>query len=234
MITPLIKRISETHTMIYFGESIDPKQATLIGILSEKIRLDFNDDIIEVVPSYTSIMIEFNLLKIAYASLEERLTTLLSHHKKIAQEGKKSVIELPVYYHADVAPDLKLLAKEKGLSVEQVIDIHCQTDYTVCAIGFSPGFAFLGSVDKRIAMPRHASPRLKIPAGSVGIADQQTAVYPDDSPGGWQIIGNCPITLFDPEKEPMMPFYVGDKVRFTPISQQEFIKQGGKVWPNWK
>jgi len=234
MKSAIIKRVSETHAMIYLGESIDPERASLIGSLSEKIRLEFSAGVIEVVPSYTSIMIEFNPLKIPYAALEARLTELLSCFKQSSQKSQERIIELPVYYHPDVAPDLQQLAEVKNLSVEQVIDIHCQTDYTVCAIGFSPGFAFLGSVDQRIVMPRHASPRLKIPAGSVGIADQQTAVYPDDSPGGWQIIGNCPIILFSPEREPMMPFSVGDKVRFKSVSRQEFIQQGGKICPNWK
>lgn len=234
MKSAVIKRVSETHAMIYIGDTIAPEQASLIGSLCEKIRLEFSVGVVEVVPSYTSIMIEFNLLKISYADLEAGLTALLSCFKQTAQEIQQRIIELPVYYHADVAPDLQQLAEVKGLSVQQVIDIHCQTDYTVCAIGFSPGFAFLGSVDQRIVMPRHASPRLKIPAGSVGIADQQTAVYPDDSPGGWQIIGNCPITLFSPEREPMMPFSVGDTVRFKPVSLEEFTQQGGQICPDWK
>jgi inhibitor of KinA len=234
MKTPLIKRVSETHAMIYIGDTIAPERASLIGSLCEKIRLELSVGVIEVVPSYTSIMIEFNLLKISYVALEGHLTELLGGFEQKSQKSQERVIELPVYYHADVAPDLQTLAEAKNLSVQQVIDIHCQTDYTVCAIGFSPGFAFLGSVDQRIVMPRHASPRLKIPAGSVGIADRQTAVYPDDSPGGWQIIGNCPSTLFNPEKEPMMPFSVGDTVRFKSVSLEEFTRQGGQTCPDWK
>lgn len=234
MKSPLIKRVSETHAMIYIGDSIAPERASLLGFLCEKIRLELATGVIELVPSYTSIMLEFNLLKISYASLEARLTELLVGFEQKSQKIQKRVIELPVYYHTDVAPDLQPLAEAKNLSVQQVIDIHCQTDYTVCAIGFSPGFAFLGSVDQRIVMPRHGSPRLNIPAGSVGIADQQTAVYPDDSPGGWQIIGNCPSTLFSPEREPMMPFSVGDTVRFKAISLEEFTQQGGQICPNWK
>jgi inhibitor of KinA len=177
MKSAVIKRVSETHAMIYIGDTIDPKRASLIGSLCEKIRLEFSAGIIEVVPSYTSIMIEFNLLKISYTTLEAGLTELLGGFEQKSQKSQARIIELPVYYHADVAPDLQTLAEAKNLSVQQVIDIHCQTLYTVCAIGFSPGFAFLGSVDDRIIMPRHASPRLKIPAGSVGIADRQTADY---------------------------------------------------------
>ena len=143
-------------------------------------------------------------------------------------------IALPVYYGDEAGPDLASLAHAKGMSVEAVIHCHSQQVYTVCAIGFAPGFAFLASVDASIATPRHSEPRKWVPAGSVGIANQQTAVYPNDSPGGWQIIGNCPQALFQPDQSPMTPFQVGDKVQFVPISKDAFIAQGGQLWPQWK
>ena len=99
----------------------------------------------------------------------------------------------------------------------------------MCAIGFAPGFAFLAELDERIVMPRHASPRSCVPAGSVGIADKQTAVYPNNTPGGWQLIGNCPIVLYDPWKHPAGLFEVGDQVRFVPVDRQTFIERGGCV-----
>ncbi len=234
MISPSLRRVSETHAMIYLGEEIKLENTGFIAAISEKIRLGFGEEITEVVPSYTSIMIEFNLLKTQYSAIESRLQNLLETMDKESVKHTSALIELPVFYHQEVAPDLATLAQAKQMSVEQVIEIHCQTEYQVCAIGFAPGFAFLGSVDDKIAMPRHTSPRVKIPGGSVGIADKQTAVYPDDSPGGWQIIGNCPVKLFDPECDPMMPLSVGDKVLFKPMSRQAFIKQGGQIWPSWK
>jgi KipI family sensor histidine kinase inhibitor len=115
------------------------------------------------------------------------------------------------------------------MSVEELIAIHAGRDYTVCAIGFAPGFAFLAEVDESIAIPRHVTPRSRVPAGSVGIAEKQTAVYPADTPGGWQLIGNCPVSLYDPKQTPPSPFDVGDQVRFVPIDRDSFIERGGRV-----
>jgi KipI family sensor histidine kinase inhibitor len=110
---------------------------------------------------------------------------------------------------------------------EQVITAHCQQIYDVYAIGFAPGFAYLGEVEKQIAMPRLATPRAKTPAGSVAIADRQTAIYPFETPGGWNIIGRCPSVLFDPTATPSMPYQVGDQVQFMPVNRQEFEDLGG-------
>ena len=103
-------------------------------------------------------------------------------------------------------------------------NIHHQN---VCAIGFAPGFAFLAELDDQLVMPRRANPRAKVPAGSVAIAEKQTAVYPADSPGGWHVLGQCPLPLFDLSKEPMTPFSIGDQVRFVPVDRETFIQKGG-------
>ena len=116
-----------------------------------------------------------------------------------------------------------------GLTVEQVIAIHQSVEYRVYAIGFAPGFAYLGEVDERIASSRLATPRQKVPKGAVAIADRQTAVYPAISPGGWNLIGLCPTLMFDPSKEPSMPVKTGDRVVFEAISREEFIDLGGQL-----
>jgi KipI family sensor histidine kinase inhibitor len=143
------------------------------------------------------------------------------------QEGQ--VVTLPVYYSEQSGPDLAALAKRAELSVEQVIEIHQQQEYRVYAIGFAPGFAYLGEVDERIAAPRLQTPRQKVPVGAVGIADRQTAVYPAQSPGGWNLIGRCPQRMFDPAATPTMPVQVGDRVRFRAIDQQEYLTLGGDL-----
>ncbi|WP_369434125.1 allophanate hydrolase subunit 1 [Psychromonas sp. MME1] len=125
--------------------------------------------------------------------------------------------------------DLDALSQRTNLTVAEIIQLHSETIYRVCAIGFAPGFAFLAEVPAAIQAPRHATPRHFVPAGSVAIADAQTAVYPSDSPGGWQIIGNCPITLFDHHRDPITPFKVGDRVKFTAISATHFAELGGVV-----
>jgi KipI family sensor histidine kinase inhibitor len=222
-----VSRVSENTIIVYFGHQIAPQLVEKLAVFTRAVQQHYADVVYEVIPSYTSVLIEYHPLK---AEADELIAWCQQQAKKVMEreinETSKTVT-LPVYYHPDVAPDLELLAQSRHLTIEQVIDIHSQTEYTVCAIGFAPGFAFLGSVDPRIVLPRRTQPRLKVAKGSVGIADQQTAVYPLDTPGGWQIVGNCPVNLFNLNNDPMMPFDVGDKVRFEPISRVQFLEFGG-------
>lgn len=227
--TSSVSQVSETCIIVYLGKAIDPELVSKLAVFTQRVKQQFNGAIIDAIPSYTSVLIEFHPLKIETDELlawcQHQITQI--DQSVVARSGK--LVCLPVCYHTSVAPDLEALAATKGLSVEEVIAIHTQSEYTVCAIGFAPGFAFLGSVDDRIAMPRHREPRLKVAKGSVGIADSQTAVYPLETPGGWQIIGNCPLELFDINADPMMCFDVGDRVRFQSISRERYIELGG-VW----
>ncbi len=127
----------------------------------------------------------------------------------------------------EVGLDLEDMSTKTDLSIQEIIDIHSNKLYDVYAIGFLPGFAYLASVDKRIAMPRLSSPRKQIPKGSVSIADTQTAVYPQASPGGWNIIGRTALELFDKNLDSLSPLSVGNKVKFNAISKEEFLSQGG-------
>lgn len=223
-------RVSETSLIIYFGHSIDLELIERIAAFSQMVQERYQDKIYEVIPSYTTLLIEYHPLKIDIKELMQWCqlqADQIANNKTLSSKSK--TVTFPVYYHPEVAPDLQNLASEKQLSVEQVIQLHSEIEYTVCAIGFAPGFAFLGTVDAQIATPRHAEPRLKVAKGSVGVADQQTAIYPQETPGGWKIIGNCPVELFNINSEPMMPFDVGDKVRFEPISREKFLDLGGVV-----
>ncbi len=224
-----VSRVSENCLIVYFGEKIDLKLIGKIARFTHTLEQHYGALLYEVIPSYTTVLVEYHPLKI---EINQFINWCHRQAERVMQEQidtQGKVVTLPVYYHTEVAPDLESLARDKNLTVQQVIDIHSQTDYTVCAIGFAPGFAFLGSVDAKIATPRHAEPRLKVAKGSVGIADQQTAVYPQQTPGGWQIIGNCPLDLFNIQHDPMMPFEVGDTVRFSPISRKQFIEMGGML-----
>ncbi|MFB3059599.1 MAG: allophanate hydrolase subunit 1, partial [Gammaproteobacteria bacterium] len=136
---------------------------------------------------------------------------------------------LPVYYSLESGPDLEIIAKRGKISVDDVIEIHLAGEYRVYAIGFAPGFAYLGEVDERIAAPRLATPRQKVPRGAVALADRQTAVYPAQSPGGWNLIGLCPTRMFDPEQQPSMPVQVGDRIRFEAIERDEYLSLGGNL-----
>lgn len=218
--------------MVYLGDAIDVSLAPVVSAFCEKVK-SVRNDIVEVVPSYTSVLVEVrgclsdvkgfesDLLECAQSAFDEQ-------NSNEGNDGE--VLILSVCYDRAVAPDLESLAKVKCLTESELIAIHSGREYTVCAIGFAPGFAFLAEVDERIAHARHAEPRRKVMAGSVGIADSQTAVYPQDSPGGWQIIGNCPVNLFDLEADPVTPFKVGCNVKLEPISLDEYLQKGGELW----
>src|SRR5699024_5992541 len=135
----------------------------------------------------------------------------------VHKRRKPRQLLLPVCYDPLVAPDLDLVSKQKKLSRSQVIAIHCAGEYRVFMIGFLPGFPYLGGLDKRLEIPRKEQPRRKVAAGSVGIAGSQTGIYPQESPGGWQIIGRCPIPLFDPLADPPCPIAPGDVIKFREI-----------------
>ena len=219
--------VSETSLMLYFGDEIDVKQAPLIGELARRIKAE-HQEVCEVTASYTSILVQVHSPQIKLEEFGERLVAMTGH-SVVEEKAEGKLIELPVYYHPDVGPDLEIVARANGLTVAEVIAIHAGRDYTVCAIGFAPGFAFLADVDARIATPRHERPRAKVVAGSVGIADRQTAVYPMDTPGGWQLIGRCHVPLYGPDQVHASAFELGDVVRFVPVQRHDYIERGGHV-----
>ena len=219
--------VSETSLMLYLAEQLDVKLAPLIGQLAALIKSEY-PEVCEVTPSYTSILVQVDSPHAALEQLADRIVKTI-RASSISSPAHGKLIELPVYYHSDVAPDLEMVARSSHLSIEEVIAIHTGKDYTVCAVGFAPGFAFLADVDPRISLPRHDSPRAHVASGSVGIADRQTAVYPADSPGGWQLIGRCPVPVYFPDEEPVSPFEIGDKVRFISIGLDDYLERGGRV-----
>ncbi|WP_461537044.1 5-oxoprolinase subunit PxpB [Spongorhabdus nitratireducens] len=229
-----IAPVSECELLITLGERIDTGLAEQTGRYGEIIRQSFGSELIEVIPSYTTIFIQYHPLKTDFDSLHHKLQQLLGKSFRENSESKLDALILPVFYSSQTGPDLENIADQHNITVEEVIERHSRQEYTVCAIGFAPGFAFLASVDPIIATPRRATSRVKVPAGSVGIADTQTAVYPAETPGGWNIIGNCPVSLFSPNSQPVSPFIVGRKVRFKPVDQQEFVQLGGTLCPDWK
>ncbi len=220
-----LDHLTENSLVVHFSSKMDISITLRIATIAERVRSELGD-LLEVVPSSCSLYVEYDILKTDPILLESRIKGIIATTTQSASSYK--TITLPCYYDPSVAPDLLRLAEEKQLSIDEVIQIHSNTEYTVCSTGFAPGFAYLSKVDQRIATPRLSTPRSRIPAGSVGIADQQTAVYPSASPAGWNIIGNCPLTLFDINATPISPFTIGDKVKFTPITRDEFIEQGGQ------
>ena len=214
--------------IVYFADQASAAVAAQIQAAVKNILATMQDCIVDLVPSYASLLVIFDLDRSDCFAVKRQLRNALGTLEEIdATAGE--LITLPVYYSAESGPDLEVIANRGGLSVEQVIEIHQQQEYRVYAIGFAPGFAYLGEVDERIAAPRLATPRQKVPRGAVAIADRQTAVYPAVSPGGWNLIGLCPTRMFDPERDPSMPVKVGDRIRFEAISRDDFIARGGEL-----
>ena len=184
---------------------------------------------IETVPAYASLAVFYDTAIIYKAypvtttafDLVKNITEQLVKNIHTAAIIKGNTINIPVYYNG---VDLETIATQHQLSVEEVIRIHASKTYRVFMIGFLPGFAYMGKVDERIATPRHATPRINVQAGSVGIADLQTGIYPLASPGGWQLIGQTPLKIFDQQKKEPCLFSAGDMVQFNSISKEAFNK----------
>jgi KipI family sensor histidine kinase inhibitor len=214
--------------IVYFSEQTSAVVSAQIQAAVDNILASMQDCIIDLVPSYASLLVIFDLDRSDPFAIRQKLRAALASLDAV-DAGAGSLVTLPVYYGFESGPDLEVIAERANISVEEVIDIHQQQEYRVYAIGFAPGFAYLGEVDERIAAPRLSTPRQKVPRGAVAIADRQTAVYPAVSPGGWNLIGLCPTRMFDPDSEPSMPVKVGDRIRFSAIDRDEFLALGGVV-----
>ncbi|EGU33921.1 allophanate hydrolase, subunit 1 [Vibrio ichthyoenteri ATCC 700023] len=225
--------VSECALLLQFNQSDSKQLSTTIGAVTERIYQQLHHCVMNVTPSYNTILVDYLPHRVNLATLQKQLLTIVAQVKTAPMEGKKRpVIELPVYYHQDVGPDLARY-EQSGVQLEQVIALHTSTIYTVQATGFAPGFAFLGDVVTEIQRERHVTPRLNVPKGSVAIAESKTAVYPCDSPAGWNVIGNCPIALYDPAQSPMTPFSIGDRVQFIAINRHDFLALGGSISKDW-
>lgn len=196
----------------------------------------------DLVPSYCSVTLYFDVLRSDFYTARHAVRLIADHLDTSAMSMttsdipsslnalKTKVHVLPVYYGQDVADDLARVAQVSGLTAEQVIARHSEQSYRVYALGFRPGFAFMGETPECLRVPRLDTPRKRVPAGAVAIAGAQAAVYPSASPGGWNIIGRCPTTLFSRQGgEPQVLLGVGDTVRFQPISRQAFLDEGGRL-----
>ena len=213
----------EQGLVIEFGDAIDPAVNARVHRLAHAISLRPIDGILEFVPTYRSLLVLFDPLVVARGNLVAEIGRLLEG----GEGGLESVptgriVELPVCYGGEFGPDLDFVARQNGISPEEAIAIHSSVLYLVYMLGFTPGFPYLGGMSSRLATPRLSSPRGKVPAGAVGIAGDQTGVYPVESPGGWRLIGRTPLRLFDPDAEDSFLVAAGDFVRFLPIDEEEF------------
>jgi KipI family sensor histidine kinase inhibitor len=224
-----IKVAGENAIIIYLGNQIAEKVVEDITFFTALLKQELGNVIIDIVPSYTSIMLSYRLDKIAHKGLCEQITMLIENNTLMIKMNQDALLEIPVLYDTDVGLDLADYLHEKSLNLDTLIKLHTERDYMIYAVGFSPAFAYLGTVEPRIETARLETPRVKIPAGSVGIADNQTAVYPISSSGGWKIIGRTPLDLSLANPDNINLFKVGDKVRFRPIQLAEFLALGGEI-----
>ena len=217
----------ENALIVYFGDDANPKISAQVQQTAKALPALLGDKLIDLVPSYASLLVLFNPLLTDHFVVRRAIHAAIEPTDDKHDSGK--LITLPVYYSTESGPDLNALAQRAKLTIDEVIDLHQACEYRVYAIGFAPGFAYLGQVDERISAPRLATPRAKVPKGAVAIADRQTAVYPAVSPGGWNLIGLCPTPMFNPAAEQIMPVSVGDRVKFSAIDRSEFLALGGTL-----
>lgn len=234
-----MKPLGETGLLVNFGDVISPEIHQQIKMLADYLEANPFVGMQEYVISYTSVAIYYNPFTVRKNALPYKDKSALQIVIKIikdyinqAQNAPKvsaRVVEIPVCYGGEYGPDIEFVAEHNHLSVEEVINIHTQAEYLVYMIGFCPGFPYLGGMDERIATPRRTTPRLKIPARSIGIAGNQTGGYPISTPGGWQIIGRTPIDMFRPDnqEEPSL-LKSGDIVKFISISEKEYLSYKSK------
>lgn len=206
---------------IEFGNTISQEINSKIRAMTVAMETKEIKGVVEVVPTYRSVMVHYDSLKTSHQELVDTLRNLEKNLEHIDLPAPE-VIEIPTLYGGEYGPDIENVAKHNQLTVEEVIKIHTAKEYLIYMLGFTPGFPYLGGMDTRIATPRLKSPRTKIPGGSVGIAGEQTGIYPIDSPGGWQLIGRTPLSLFDPGRDNPILLKAGNYISFKSINEQEY------------
>ena len=219
---PIIRHAGDSALTIQFGERIDHAINQLVIAFADAIEKARLPDILEVVPTYRSVTVYFDPLKCNPEALIAKMAVMA--RQKVPRVVKPSkVITVPVVYGDEFGPDIDEVAALAKLSINEVIELHSCITYRVFMLGFSPGFPYLGVVSEKIAVPRLPRPRKAVPAGSIGIAGSQTAIYPVETPGGWRLVGRTPLKLFTPNTDHVFLLAPGDSVKFLPITRSQYL-----------
>ena len=220
---PRLLPLGDRALCVELGDSISEATNRRVHSLSREIALLGAVGVLEVVPTYRSLVVYYDPLSISFSDLTSRIAGIeasLGEGETVAHR----LVEIPTLYGGEYGPDIGDVAEHNGISVADVIEIHSGTDYPIYMMGFLPGFPYLGGMSESIATPRLKTPRSAIPAGSVAIADRQTGIYPIESPGGWRLIGRTPIILFDPGREPPVEIEPGDHLRFVQVDESRYAE----------
>lgn len=223
-VSPAFLALGESALLVRFADRMDPHAWRRVQALYRKLAQRPLPGQVELLPAYASLGIYFDPLQTSRPAVEQGVRERMAAVREDAPLSGREVV-IPVCYGGEFGPDLEAVADVHGLTPAEVVALHAGAEYTVYMIGFTPGFPYLGGLPPELATPRRETPRTRVPAGSVGIAGDQTGVYPFDSPGGWQIIGRTPLKLFQPDRDPPSLLAPGDRVRFAPISPE--------AWERW-
>ena len=217
---PIFRIMGDRSLLVELGDEINPAVNQRVQELFTRLDLQRPNGILDLVPSYRSLLVVYDPLGISLDEIKSGIKDIW-YEPKQPRLPQPRAVEIPVVYGGEHGPDLNLVAQYHNLTPQQVIEFHTKPTYRVYMIGFTPGYPYLGEVLDALATPRRETPRILVPKGSVGIAHKQTGIYPVDSPGGWQIIGWTPMTLFDPLGKPPSLLVMGDRVQFHAITAQE-------------
>ena len=224
-----IRLSGDRALLVEYGEGIDPVVNEKVRTMTAFLNQNLPAGVEAVVPAYRSLSILYDPLATDPARLAKILYALEAD-SRADNPAEAKIVPIPVCYGGEFGPDIGIVAEHTGLREEEIIALHSSVDYRIYMIGFTPGFCYLGGLEGRLRTPRRKTPRANLPAGSVGLAESQTGVYPVDSPGGWQIIGRTPLRLFAPLREPPFLYEAGDGIRFVPIDKTGFERLYKTEW----
>lgn len=220
----LLTPLGDSALVLALAEEVDDAVAARVWATADALRRARIAGIVDVVPAFASVTVFYDLTQIGpYAAFEARVTHVAADASSASSRtagGKR--VEIPVCYGGEYGPELEEIARRASMSIEQAIALHSEAEYRVHAIGFVPGFGYLGGLPRKLHTPRRPTPRASVPAGSVGIGGSQSGIYPFATPGGWNLIGRTPVRMFDSARPEPAVLHAGDRVRFRAISPEEF------------
>jgi inhibitor of KinA len=224
---PFFRIAGDRGLLVEYGDVIDPDINNKVRSMAIVMEKETPEGVLETIPTYRSLLIIYNPATTNPTNLEKEILALEERLSQI-KIPPPDTVEIPVCYGGEFGPDIQFVAEHNSITEDDVVRIHSEAEYRIYMIGFTPGFPFLGGLPKALHTPRLETPRSFVPERSVGIANNQTGIYPLASPGGWQLIGKTPLKLFAPEHSNPFIYKVGDRIKFKPISAEDYVRLAGR------